>query len=271
MLFRSAEQYALAKQNNEDTTDLDNAYLAAVQAQQEKITNIIAEETKKQSDITAKEQAERLSKLREYGDGAVNVLQFITDSVVQGDQAAREEELSQLEDQKNKKIISEEEYQKRLKVIKQKQAEDAKRAAIYNATLDLSRAIIAALTIPPPASVVAANFAAALAGLNLARIIATPIPKFAKGTLSVPGTEVGKDSVHAMLMPGEAVIPTATNRAYHPTIKAIYEKKISASEINSFVMSRTRSGGSNSITANVDTYALGKALGKNKEIGRAHV
>jgi hypothetical protein len=261
-----AKQYALAKQNNEDTSALDNAYLAAVQTQQEKITNIIADEAKKQTDITKKEQADRLSQLRDYGNGAVDSLKFITDSVVQGDQAAREEELSQLEDQKNKKIISEEEYQKRLKAIKQKQAEDAKRAAIYNATLDLSRAIIAALTIPPPASVIAANFAAALAGLNLARIIATPIPKFQKGTLAVPGVDMGRDSVHAMLQPGEAVIPVSTNRAYHPTIRAIYERKIAASEINSFVMSRTSSGGKQSITANVDTFALGRALGKNKGV-----
>lgn len=221
---------------------------------------------KNTNDTLQKQDAERLAILREAGNGVVDSLKFITDSLVQGDQAAREEELAQLEDQKNKKIISEEEYQKKLKVIKQKQAEDAKRAAIYNATLDLSRAIIAALTIPPPGSVIAANFAAALAGANLLRIIATPIPKFQKGTLAVPGIDMGRDSVHAMLQPGEAVIPVSTNRAYHPTIKAIYEKKISPSEINNFVMSRTSSGGKQSLTANVDTFALTRALGKNKGV-----
>ena len=84
---------------------------------------------------------------------------------------------------------------------------------------------------------------------------------------------MGRDSVHAMLQPGEAVIPVATNRAYHPAIKAIYEKKISPSEINNFVMSRTKAGGSSAITANVDTYALTRALGKNKtvEVGNANV
>ena len=261
-----ADQYALAKANNEDTTALDEAYLAAVKVQQEKMTQATEDEAKKRTDITKKEQADKLALQREYGNGIVDSLQFITDSLVQGDQAAREEELASLEDQKNKKIISEEEYQKRLKVIKQKQAEDAKRAAIYNATLDLSRAIIAALTIPPPGSVIAANFAAALAGANLLRIIATPIPKFQKGTLAVPGVDMGRDSVHAMLQPGEAVIPVSTNRAYHPTIKAIYEKKISPSEINSFVMSRTSSGGRQSITANVDSFALGRVLSKNKGV-----
>jgi hypothetical protein len=243
-----------AKYNNDKTE------LAQNQADKEVAIN------KDKNDQIQKDDAQRLATLREVGNGVVDSLKFIADSLVQGDQAAREEELAQLEDQKNKKIISEEEYQKRLKAIKQKQAEDAKRAAIYNATLDLSRAIIAALTISPPGSVIAANFAAALGGLNLARIIATPIPKFQKGTLAVPGIDMGRDSVHAMLQPGEAVIPVSTNRAYHPAIKAIYEKKISPSEINSFVMSRTSSGGKQSITANVDTYALGRALGKNKGV-----
>jgi hypothetical protein len=89
----------------------------------------------------------------------------------------------------------------------------------------------------------------------------------------VPGIDMGRDSVHAILQPGEAVIPTSTNRAYHPTIKAIYEKKISPSEINNFVMSRTSSGGRQSVTANIDTYALGRALGKNKtvEVGNANM
>ena len=237
-----------------------------------------------------KEADDKLSaqKRKEAAEGAVNALQAIVQWTGEANAKARDEELAQLEKQKEQKIISEEEYQKRLKVIKQKQAEDAKKQAIYNATLDLSRAIIAALTVPPPASAVAATFAAGLAGLNLAKIIATPIPKFAKGTLSVPGTEVGKDSVHAMLMPGEAVIPTATNRAYHPTIKAIYEKKISASEINSFVLSRTKGGNvASKVTASVDSYELGRVLSRNKgvqienanlvgkaiarEIGRAHV
>jgi len=84
---------------------------------------------------------------------------------------------------------------------------------------------------------------------------------------------MGRDSVHAILQPGEAVIPTKTNRAYHPTIKAIYEKKISPSEINNFVMSRTSSAGRQSVTASVDTYALSRALGKNKtvEVGNANM
>jgi hypothetical protein len=206
-----------------------------------------------------------------YIDAAVQLAAFAGQTLFEASARQNNEELANLEEQKNKKLINEKQYQAQLRVIKQKQAEDEKKQAIFNATIDLARAIIAALTIPPPGSVVAANFAAILAGANLAKIIATPVPKFQKGTLAVPGIDMGRDSVHAMLQPGEAVIPVSTNKAYHPTIKAIYEKKISPSEINNFVMSRTSSGGRQSLTASVDTYALSRALGKNKtvEVGNA--
>jgi len=204
-------------------------------------------------------------------EAALQSAQFIGDTLFESSVNQTNAELALLEEQKSQKLISEKDYQEKVRKIRQKQAEDQKKQAIFNATIDLARAIIAALTIPPPASVVAANFAAILAGANLAKIIATPVPKFQKGTLAVPGIDMGRDSVHAMLQPGEAVIPVTTNRAYHPTIKAIYEKKISPSEINNFVMSRTSSGGRQSVTASVDTYALSRALGKNKtvEVGNA--
>ena len=196
-------------------------------------------------------------------DGAFQLAAFAGQALLDASNQQSQEELATLEEQKNKKLVNEKEYQRRLKEIKNKQAQDAKKQAIYQATLDFSAALINALTFKPanavPASLI---FASVLAAANLAKIIATPVPKFQKGTLAVPGVDMGRDSVHAMLQPGEAVIPVATNRAYHPTIKAIYEKKISPSEINNFVMSRTSSGGKQSITANVDTYALGRALGK---------
>ena len=214
----------------------------------------------------AEDDAERLAKAKEVATGIFDSANFLGQLAFENRKRETDQELQNLEDQKNKKLITEEQYQAQLKVIKRKQAEDEKKQAIFNATIDLSRAIIAALTIPPPGSITAAAFAAALAGANLAKIIATPLPKYQKGTLAVPGIDMGRDSVHAMLQPGEAVIPVSTNRAYHPTIKAIYEKKISPSEINSFVMSRTSAGGKQSVTANVDTYALGRVLGKNKGV-----
>ena len=206
--------------------------------------------------------------------------QFAFDAVAQLNQsladlqrAQTDQEIAELQVQKDKKLITEKQYNEKLRVLKRKQWEADKRAQIISATIGISQGIINALSVQPANLVpFAVGLAATVGALQLATIIASKPPQFAKGTLSVPGVDMGRDSVHAILQPGEAVIPTKTNRAYHPTIKAIYEKKISPSEINNFVMTRTKAGGSSAITASVDTYALSRALGKNKtvEVGNAN-
>ena len=259
------------KGSKEEQTLLADKERAEIEAAK-RIGEAQVEANKNANDQIKKNDAKAAEERKAIIAGALQVASFAGQALLEASNRQSEEELATLEDQKNKKIVSEKEYQRRLKEIKNKQAQDAKKAAIYQATLDLSAALINALTFKPAEAIPAALiFASVLAAANLAKIIATPVPKFQKGTLAVPGIDMGRDSVHAMLQPGEAVIPVSTNRAYHPTIKAIYEKKISPSEINNFVMSRTSSGGRQSVTASVDTYALSRALGKNKtvEVGNA--
>jgi len=117
-----------------------------------------------------------------------------------------------LKEQKDKGLINEEQYQKKLNEIKHKADVADKQAAIFKATLDFAAALINALKAPPTAIPAVLALTTAVAGANLAKIIATPLPKYQKGTLSVPGVDMGRDSVMAMLQPGEAVIPTAINR-----------------------------------------------------------
>jgi hypothetical protein len=276
-----AQDIYYAEVTGKDTSAIKAQYANDQIAISQQITEAAKEEGDKQLK-NKKEQTDKELKLEEEAAaerkaiiaGALQVAAFAGQALLEASNRQSEEELATLEDQKNKKIINEKEYQRRLKEIKNKQAQDAKKQAIYQASLDFSAALINALTFKPAQAVPAALiFASVLAAANLAKIIATPVPKFQKGTLSVPGIDMGRDSVHAILQPGEAVIPTKTNKAYHPAIRAIYEKKISPSEINNFVMSRTSSGGSSSIKASVDTYALTRALSKNKtvEVGNANI
>jgi len=61
---------------------------------------------------------------------------------------------------------------------------------------------------------------------------------FFEGTTNVrraAGEPVGRDTVRARLNEGEAVIPTATNKAYSPAVKAIYHGTIPAEALNAFV------------------------------------
>jgi len=261
-----ADQYAAAVANGEDTTAITEAYLKAVEAQQKKLTGVIIAEDEKRKKSADETAMARYNSEKEAMDRTIQATNELMNTLRSIQSAQYNQEQIDAQKQKEQGLLSEEEYQKKLKEIKHRQDVADKNAAIFKATLDFASAMINALKAPPLAVPAQLAFTAAIAGLNLAKIIATPLPKYQKGTLSVPGMDMGKDSVHAMLQPGEAVIPVSTNRAYHPTIKAIYEKKISPSEINNFVMSRTKAGGSSSVTANVDTYALGRVLSKNKGV-----
>jgi hypothetical protein len=276
-----AEDILNAQRTGKDVSAINAKYANDQTVLNQQVTEAAKEEgdkqlknKKEQTDAELKLEEQAAAERKAIRDGAFQVAAFAGQTFFEGVTRLNDEELAQLEDQKNKKLINEKEYQRRLRELKNKQAQDAKRQAIYQASLDFSAALINALTFKPAEAVPAALiFASVLAAANLAKIIATPVPRFQKGTLAVPGVDMGRDSVHAMLQPGEAVIPVSTNRAYHPTIKAIYEKKISPSEINNFVMSRTSSAGRQSVTASVDTYALSRALGKNKtvEVGNANM
>jgi len=279
------EQYATdilnAERTGKDTSVIKAKYANDQIALSQQITQAAVEEGDKQLKIKEKQDAEQKKTDEQAAADRIATAKFALDSIAQLSQSYAElqrsqfaAETTQLEEQYNKKLINEKAYNAKLREIKRKQWEADKRASILQATIGIAQGIVNALSVQPANLVpFAVGLASTVGALQLATIIATKPPQFAKGTLSVPGIDMGKDSVHAILQPGEAVIPTKTNRAYHPTIKAIYEKKISPSEINNFVMSRTKSGGSSAITANVDTYALTRALGKNKtvEVGNANV
>ena len=241
---------------------------------QKRIANAQVEVNKSTNKDIAKTEEQAASDRIATAKFAFDAISQLNQSLADLQRAQTDQEIAELQVQKDKKLITEKQYNEKLRALKRKQFEADKRAQIISATIGIAQGVINALSVKPANLVpFAVGLAATLGAIQLATIIASKPPQFAKGTLSVPGMDMGRDSVHAMLQPGEAVIPTATNRAYHPTIKAIYEKKISPSEINNFVMSRTSSGGKQSITANVDTYALGRALGKNKtvEVGNANM
>ena len=275
-----AEDIANAERIGKDTAAIRAKYANDQIELSQQITQASVEEGDKQLKQNEKQQDEQKKLDEKAASDKIATAKFAADAILSITQnlaalqkAQTDQEISDLQTQYDKKLINEKTYNAKLRELKLKQWQADKRAQIASATIGIAQGIINALAVQPANLV---PYAIALAGttgaLQLATIIAQKPPQFAKGTLSVPGIDMGRDSVHAILQPGEAVIPTKTNKAYHPTIKAIYEKKISASEINSFVMSRTRSGGSNKVTASVDTYALGRALSKNKtvEVGNAN-
>lgn len=200
------------------------------------------------------------AEIREDIQFSLNILKELSSTFAAFNQAKYDEELMTLEDRNRRKAISEEEYQRKVRKIRRKAAEDEKKTAIFLATINAAQAIIAALgTTPAPARPAAVILASVIGAANIAKILAAPLPKYAKGTLNVGGGSLDAEGgQHAIIHKGEAIIPKDRNRAYHPAIKAIYNKKISPREINAFVESRMNKK-SPTLTATIpasDLYSL---------------
>ena len=96
-----------------------------------------------------------------------------------------------------------------------------KAGALAQATIDGIAATQKALTAaPPPWNFVLAGLVGAAAGANIASIVATPPPAFAKGGM-VAG-QGNSDSVHAMLTPGEVIL----NRAQQDNLAGQFSEPI---------------------------------------------
>ena len=135
------------------------------------------------------------------------------------------------------------------------------KAGYYLTASELS-AITPALAPVYQAAAVAKSQAANIrAGVSVGTIVAQTIPefKFAEGTKSVGGGIEGKDSVHALVMPGEAIIPTRKARKLQPTLDFIWENQYAPEMLNAFV--KETKGGSNIVNVGFDEYKLGRMYG----------
>lgn len=147
-------------------------------------------------------------------------------------QAQYENGLSAL---KKQRTADEKKIEAEIKRIKREQAESDKVFSIFEITLSTARAVMAALGSTPPNPILAA-LVAALGAVQLAKVITTPIPKFAKGVEVLKGKgTAASDEIPAMLSAGEGIMPADINKEYRAALSAIYNRKIPASMINSFV------------------------------------
>lgn len=178
-----------------------------------------------------------------------------------------------LENQLKSGVISEKKYAAEIAKIKRKQAIADKEEAAFNIIINTAVAIAKVASQTGVFAVVLGAAIAALGAAQLATVIAQPIPKFAKGTEKVTGGTPGKDSVLAMLMPGERIVPADVNARLGgiknqdlPNLNAIPAMPY-ISDSTMTAMERVR--GINS-TAKIDYDELGKSVAKHmgKEISK---
>lgn len=119
-----------------------------------------------------------------------------------------------LDNQLKQGLITEEQYAEKVKELRRKEAIAAKLQAVFNASINVASAISAALG--KTGNPIVAGIVAGLAALQLAAIIATPIPKFFKGAIDLKRGiyPQGRDTIPAMLNEGESVMTTAETKRY---------------------------------------------------------
>lgn len=139
-------------------------------------------------------------------------------------------------------------YAQKEAAIRKQQNELAQKQAIFNKALAIGQiAINTALGITKViAEVPKFDFGittgiliaayAALGAIQAGLVIAQPVAKFAAGTDLVTGGRAGVDSVHALLMPGERVVPTAVNQEYFGPLSAIQRREIPAAALAQFIV-----------------------------------
>lgn len=166
---------------------------------------------------------------------------------------ATEEQLQQ------QKINSEKSAQAQLNSLKQKEDAANKLQKVFEIIISTARNVVEFPLLAP--------YYLTLGAIEEALVLGTPAPKYKRGTLRVPGINTGQDSVLAMLQPEEAVIPSQTNKDYHESVKAIYNRSIPASAMNDFVtnyrMKSLKGKSDTIISVDIDYDKLAEKIGNS--------
>lgn len=218
--------------------------------------------------FTPEELQQRKDDLAESFNDIFGAYTDLSQSILALNNQLYQNDLDNLKTSREDGFLTEKQYNDRVKAIRIKQFEENKKFQIAQAIMGTAQGVINALAVTPPNAVPAAiALATALGTLNLFKILSTETPSFKKGTLNFQGGNVDADGGRlAVLHPREAVIPADRNADYHPTIKAVFNRQIKASEINGFVEARLKGKIPNSIDAKIDHRKLGQMIKGNNAV-----
>jgi outer membrane murein-binding lipoprotein Lpp len=179
---------------------------------------LITSINKETADEEIKIKQQVVAKLLDLGQVGVNELtKYRTDS----NNYETEQEIANAQKLYDSKSITEDEFNRRKAQALNQQARTQREIDLSQIQINTALSIIKTFAqFGYPAGIPLAILAAAEGAVQYAFASAQPLPQFAKGTDMVSGGIRGKDSVHALLMPQEAVIPTKENLARPGLAKA---------------------------------------------------
>lgn len=155
---------------------------------------------------------------QELGNETFNIVAGLNDRALQGIEEQKERELQIAGDNAGEREKIEKKYDEERRKIQRRQAIIDKGQSIFNTILNTKEAFTKALTKDPTG--ILSTFNAILGAAQLAAIIATPIPKFKKGTNYSPEgiAIVGEEGRELIEYPGgfKALTPDTQTMTYLP-------------------------------------------------------
>ena len=178
------------------------------------------------------EEQERLNeRLAELADEEAEINQSKYDKGIIGIKEFRDNE-ARIEEQRKK---AQQQAAKDLAELRRKQDLATRAQALFDIAVGTARNIV----VEGGKNPALIPFFAALGATQSALVLARPLPKYQKGTLSLQrgNNPAGTDTVPILANEGEAIIPTDKSRAYRPTLEALYKGLLSPRELNGMVIS----------------------------------
>lgn len=156
------------------------------------------------------------------------------------------------------KTRAEKEAQDKINEIKRKQDLANRTEKLFEIAIATARNIVEA------GNPVIAALYAVLGAAQTAVVLATPLPKYFKGTPSLQDNRypMGRDTIPVMANRGEAIIPTNTTEEYRQAINAIYYRRVPADYMNRLASGYGKHGSPtvNVSGMNIDYDKLGQSL-----------
>lgn len=183
---------------------------------------------------------------------------------------AESEKADKLKILESQKAAQDEQYERRKRQIQQEQARFQKAASIAQIIADTAQAVIAALKIGPPQGFALAAITAAIGAVQLAKAIATPIPKYEIGTDSAAGgLAVVSEKGH------ELVIEPSGKKYFTPATEAIMNipkgsKIIPNDEINGMMYAQMMRNTVANIKEKADTSVKDAIMWQTSELKKAY-
>lgn len=190
--------------------------LDAIQKETESFNDTLLTTNQKNLDKKVQQHFEANEKIRineeELRQRILNTAIDIGNQLFAYGAAINAQQQQNLEDRLKAGTISEKKYAEEIAKLKRKQAIADKEQASFNIIINTAQAIAKVLAQGGLLGPVLSLAIAALGAAQLATVLAQPIPKFAKGEEMIKGGIPGKDSIHALLMPGERIVPAHINK-----------------------------------------------------------